>query len=258
MPYSKVRNVSGLRLSSPGVVPQRDQRPRWIVDYSWWNVNQETLPLAPKEAIQFRHALNRLLQEILLADPKHGPPEMMKVDIAGGFYRIQLNLDDTPKLGVVFPTKESKEPLVTFPLVLPVGWVNLPPAFCAATETSTDLANARIRSKDEPSPHVFDSLASKLDNKFPSKRQQSSDIPDVECGPCLPNAGKQRPLQYINVFMDNLLASAQGKWGQHQVRRILMKAIDDVFCPLDFYDKLYCRDPVSIKKLKKEIALGAP
>ena len=104
LPYSKVKRLPGLRLSPPGVVPQRDRRPRWIVDYSWWNVNQETLPLAPKEAMQFGHALDRILREILLVDPANGPPEMMKVDIADGFYRIQLNFDNIPKLGVVFPT----------------------------------------------------------------------------------------------------------------------------------------------------------
>ena len=66
------------------MVPQRDRRPRWIVDYSWWKVNQETLPLAPKEAMQFGHALDRLLRKMLLADPKHGILEMMKIDIADG------------------------------------------------------------------------------------------------------------------------------------------------------------------------------
>ena len=30
-----------------------------------------------------------------------------------------------------------------------------------------------------------------------------------------------------------------------------MKAIDDVFRPMDFYDRLELRDPISIKKLKK-------
>ena len=140
LPYSKVKELPGLRLSPPRVVPQRDRRPRWIVDYSWWNVNQETLPLAPKGAMQFGNTLDHILREILLADPAYGQTEMMKVDIADGFYRIQLNVNDISKLGVVFPTKEGKEPLVAFPLVLPMGWVNSPPAFCAVTETSAVIS----------------------------------------------------------------------------------------------------------------------
>ena len=45
---------------------------------------------------------------------------MLKLDIADGFYRIALNIDDIPKLGVVFPSPEDEEPLVALPLVLPM------------------------------------------------------------------------------------------------------------------------------------------
>ena len=49
--------------------------------------------------MQFGHALDRLLHKLLLADPKHGTPEMMKIDIADVFYSIPLNMDDIPKMG---------------------------------------------------------------------------------------------------------------------------------------------------------------
>ena len=71
--------------------------------------------------MQFGHELDRLLSELLLADPKHGIPEMMKIDIADGFYRIPLNINDIPKLGVVFLVRGREEPLVAFPLVLLMG-----------------------------------------------------------------------------------------------------------------------------------------
>ena len=64
--------------------------------------------MVPKEAMQFGLALDRLLHELLLADPKHGILEMMKIDIADGFYRIPLNINDIPKLGVVFPVREER------------------------------------------------------------------------------------------------------------------------------------------------------
>ena len=181
--------------------------------------------------MQFGHALDRLLREILLADLSHGPPEMMKVDIADGFYRIQLNVDNIPKLGVVFPTKDDKEPLVAFPLVLPMGWVNLPPAFCAATETSADLVNASICQSEEPDLHVFDTMAQSQDDKIPSCRKPSLEIPQITLDPRLPQDGCKKPLQYVDVFVDDFLALAQGQQGRRRVRRILMKAIDDVFAP---------------------------
>jgi hypothetical protein len=85
--------------------------------------------------------LKRILQGILHADPCFGPIYLIKVDIADGFYRVWLNTSDIPKLGVIFPTLRDTEPLVAFPLVLPMGWTESPPYFCATTETAVDLAN---------------------------------------------------------------------------------------------------------------------
>ena len=53
-------------------------------------------------------ALDRILQEILLADPKLGPIYLSKLDISDGFYRVNLAIDDIPKLGVVFPVKDGE------------------------------------------------------------------------------------------------------------------------------------------------------
>ena len=105
LPYSDVKDLPGLRLSPPGVVPQRERRPRWICD-------------AAMEAMQFGHALDRILREVLLADPTHGPVHLIKVDLSDGFYRVDVNIDDIQKLGVVFPTTPGTTPLVAFPLVL--------------------------------------------------------------------------------------------------------------------------------------------
>ena len=62
LPYSTVKNLPGLRVSPPGVIPQKGRRPRWICDYTWWSVNQETVPIAPLDAMQFGHALDRILR----------------------------------------------------------------------------------------------------------------------------------------------------------------------------------------------------
>ena len=75
----------------PGVVPQQDRQPRWIVDYTFSDVSLETLPLAAQEAMQFDNSLDQILRKILLADPDLGPVQMFKVDISDGFYRANLN-----------------------------------------------------------------------------------------------------------------------------------------------------------------------
>ena len=53
--------------------------------------------------MQFGHALQRILQRIYDADPRHGSIYMMKVDIADGFYRVGLEPEEVPSLGVCLP-----------------------------------------------------------------------------------------------------------------------------------------------------------
>jgi hypothetical protein len=146
LPAKAVLQLPGLQLSPPGVVPQHGRCPHWICDYSWWGVDKDTLPLAVMEAMQFGWSLEQILQEILFANPAHGLVHMIKLDISDGFYRIGLNIDDIPKLGVDFPMLPGDKPLIAFPLVLPMGWTNSPPFFSTATETIADIANAQLSS----------------------------------------------------------------------------------------------------------------
>jgi len=73
----------------------------------------------------------------------------------------------SPKLGVVFPTLEGEDPLIAFPLVLPMGWKNSPPIFCTATETIADLANARLRANVKPAEYPLDELAESVPSPSP-------------------------------------------------------------------------------------------
>ena len=50
--------------------PQRERRPRTFCDYTYYGINPETVPLAPQEAMQFRRALQRVLQRIWESNPK--------------------------------------------------------------------------------------------------------------------------------------------------------------------------------------------
>ena len=81
------------------------------------------------------------MREIILADPSLGPGQLLKIDLSDGFYRVNFDVDDILKLGVVFPTNPGEEPLIAFPLVLSMGWTDSPPIFPIATETITDLTD---------------------------------------------------------------------------------------------------------------------
>ena len=254
LPYSAVSHLPGLRISPPGVIPQRDRRPRWIVDYSWWDVNNDTLPLAAMESMQFGHALDRILREILLANPAFGPVHLIKLDISDGFYRIALAVDDIPKLGVAFPTANGADPLVAFPLVLPMGWKNSPPIFSTATETIADLANARLRAFTPPLPHHLDDMAELIASQPPALPIPAGITLSVPRDPSLPNP--TAPLAYADVYVDDFVGAAQrslpgtpGLDNRRRVRRLLLHAVDDVFRPLSGSDGPDRREPVSMKKL---------
>ena len=102
LPYSVAKRLPGLRLSPPGVKIERDRRPRWIGDYSFNTINAETLPICDLSAMQYGRCLDRLLREIVYADPKLGPVHTIKADVSDGFYRIGLGPSDAAKLGLVF------------------------------------------------------------------------------------------------------------------------------------------------------------
>jgi hypothetical protein len=71
LPYHTVRSLAPLRLAPAGVVPQRERRPRPIIDYSFYGTNQSSLPLHPTQAMQFGATLQRILQRLVYCNPAH-------------------------------------------------------------------------------------------------------------------------------------------------------------------------------------------
>jgi hypothetical protein len=126
LPYSAVRDLPNLRVSPPGVVPQRERRPRLIVDYTFSGVNADTVKLAP-DSMQFGRSLQRILRTLHLADPRWGPVYLIKVDVADGFYQVWLSFAAALKLGLVLPRHDGDtDHLIAIPLALPMGWMESP------------------------------------------------------------------------------------------------------------------------------------
>ena len=75
-----VKRLQGVRVDPPGVVPQRNQKPRTICDLTHSGVNTEIVNLAYGEAIQIGTALRRLLFQIHRADSKWGPVSLSQPD----------------------------------------------------------------------------------------------------------------------------------------------------------------------------------
>lgn len=78
-------------------------------------------PLASKEAMQFGHALDCVLWEILLANIAYGAVNLIKTDISDGFYHVEVAPHAIPKLCVIAPSQPGQsELLIALPLVLPM------------------------------------------------------------------------------------------------------------------------------------------
>ena len=249
LPYDVVRLWENLRVSPLGAVPQRDRRPRLIVDYSFSEVNAETVQLAPAEAMQFGRALQRVMMRVVQAEQRYGHVYLAKIDIADGFYRVWLQIADIPKLGVVLPTSLGQPHLIAFPLTLPMGWVESPPYFTTLTETACDLANMNLRTR---SATRVPSMAHRLEAVAATPppgviEAQGKDGPTrlVEHRAPL----DRPPVAAVDVYVDDFLLMAQTESQRREVMRASLHAIDAVFRPLSPTDPAHRKEPASVKKM---------
>jgi hypothetical protein len=189
LPYDMVKHLDNLRLAPLGAIPQRDRRPRLIVNLSFYGLNDVTVRLSPAEAMQFGRTLKRIMYRIRHANPKFGPVYLNKIDISDGFYRVPLNADMALKLACMLPREPGEPPLVAIPLALPMGWVESPPAFCAVTETIADMANARMHLKYAP-PHRLEADA---DTKPPAEPTEAKKAATKPIEPTAPTEAKKAP-----------------------------------------------------------------
>lgn len=251
LPYDVVAEWPNLRVSPLGVVPQRDRCPRLIVDYTFSGLNKDTLQWAPREAMQFGRALQRVFTTLVHADARYGPVYMSKIDVADGFYRVWVQYQDVPKLGVILPTSSDSEALIAFPLVLPMGWVESPPYFCIVTETACDLANQMIRAGSLPqlnTAHRLEAVAATppddADTNF-THRTKVVPTPSPLAGNGCP------PVASVDVYVDNFLLLAQAQRQRNRVMRATLHAIDQVMRSLSTGDPPYRKEPASTKKMLK-------
>ena len=100
-----VQSLFGLCLIPLVLVPQMGNRYCMISEYTYFEVNAETLQLAPLDDMQFSRTCHCLLGKIHRSNDHFGPVYISKTDLSDGFYHIWLNPEDTLHLAVLFPSK---------------------------------------------------------------------------------------------------------------------------------------------------------
>lgn len=247
LPYDIIKHEKGLRLSPIGCVPQPNRRPRMIVDYSFWGINDETMKMAPEGAMQFGTAPLRIREAIMRANPKFGPVYMYKNDMSDGFYRIRLSISGALKLGVILPRFPGLPQLVALPLVLPMGWTESPPWFCAFTETVADLTNVDLQRNKRVPRHPLEAAAAVADF------EEEDEVPVRPIPKSHQPLTYQRPLKKMEVFVDDFIGMAQDHPSnplQNQ-RAVLSHNIDKVFRPNRPSDNQWRKEPQSQSKMAK-------
>ena len=156
--------------------------------------------------MQYGQALDHLIREIIISNPSLGPVHILKADVSDGFYRIGLQPTDSPNLGKVFPSKVEDEELVAIPITLYMGWKNLPPIFCTATETVADIANASLHCNTFVLPHRLDDIAEAIVREEPTTLHPEPAGLTRDQYISRTNAN---PTAYVDVFVNNFLGISQ-------------------------------------------------
>jgi len=181
LPYSIAKDLPDSAYSPLGTKEERDRRARLVVDHSWFLINELTKAYLYPEVMQFGGTLPRLLYRVRHSDPGYSIVYTIKLDLADGFYRLQLKPSDTAKLSAVLPSYPGEPQLIAIPLACTMGWQNSPSTFCSTSETVADIANSTSY-RHHVAPHCLESIAKELDESVPLG---PSTEPTVSCAPTL-------------------------------------------------------------------------
>ena len=106
----------------------------------WSGLNKATPWEASEEVMRFGGTLRRIIQRVLLADPRLDPVYLGKVDLSDAYMQLWVRLEDTPSVSFLVPrNKPTDKQLVSFHMSLPMGYVDTAPFFYMSTKTIADM-----------------------------------------------------------------------------------------------------------------------
>ena len=116
---------------------------------------------------------------------------------------------------------------IAFPIILPMGWKDSHPFFCAFTETIIEVSNHQLRTgMQSMSPHPLKAIADApqqvtLFTAQPTKTTLGCTTPWHRNG--------TEPLACLDVYVDNIIGLAQTEWLQHVTHWLALHNIDLMF-----------------------------
>ncbi|KAL3811082.1 hypothetical protein ACHAXA_009030, partial [Cyclostephanos tholiformis] len=152
----------GLHISAHKYIKYLDKEFVYMINKGQWVI-------LPYSAVQHLPGLCILLPGVI---PQYRQLYLIKLDISDGFYRIALNVDDIPKLGVAFSTAPGEDPLLAMAL-----------------------------------PHPLDNLAESISSPDLALRNPWTPLPPVARDPSLPSPSTL--LAYTDVYVGDHVGAAQ-------------------------------------------------
>ena len=247
-PLEVFTDLQNLCLSPITTIPQVGRRPRLIFDFTWIRINEIAERLAPMEVMRFGGALQRILKQVLIVDPRLGPVYLSKVDLADAYMRLWVRVEDVPSLAFLISNKTPiNTQLVGFHASLPMRYINSALYFFMAAETVANLANESISQREQAVGHPLKMVDKARAAKCAGAPEDQADaiwkhISADQLAATKSNAG---------VYLDNFISVVQGvPREKRQILRHLFQKIDRVFRPNEDSDT-NCKEPIFLKKLGK-------
>ncbi|CAJ1945366.1 unnamed protein product [Cylindrotheca closterium] len=100
--------------------------------------------------------------------------------------------------------------MVAFPMVvLPMGWINSPPYFSAATETTADQMNRRLQRNQEEPPHRLEDIAIHTKPTVSHVPTSAAPTPVTLAVPATTphHPHYKRPMKYADIYVDDFIAA---------------------------------------------------
>ena len=161
------------------------------------------------------------------------------IDIKDGYWRMIVERGKYLNFAYVIPDIPGARTRIVIQSTLQMGWLELPPFFCAATgETDRDLAEDSAKQpRGSLAPHLLEDLMLSLD-KWPEEKLA---------------AIFNKYLHVMEVYVDNFCTMVQTEDPHHlrHLSRSLLHAIHVVFPPPEV-SGLDGGDPISNKKMEGE------
>ena len=249
----------GLKLSPIACIPHKSRSFRLILDLSKGvrivgidhpSVNDSSnKDTAPQEAMKELGAvLPRLIYAAATAPEAKGPILFAKFDIKDGYWRMNVEEGQEWNFAFVLPKLDPSEPTqIVVPSALQMGWSESPPYFCAATETTRDVADARrARPVGSLPKHPLEDLTINTDEL--ERARQLMRLPDVNPED---TAAQAQFASLLEVYIDDFCALAQttDEATLRHFSSAILHSIYETFPPPEETGQDPNDNPVSLKKL---------